>query len=127
MKVNKKSLAALGMLVALMGVSAGARSSDMDFMDQVNVAMTKMMAGMNVVPSGSVDKDFVATMVPHHQGAIDMAQSELRYGHNEQLRRLAQEIIVTQHEEIAAMQLAIGETPPHSSLAPEQTPKKSGR
>jgi uncharacterized protein (DUF305 family) len=34
-------------------------------------------------------------MVPHHQGAIDMAQAELRYGHNEQLRRIAQGIIVT--------------------------------
>src|SRR5439155_12930873 len=51
-------------------------------------------------------------MVPHHQGAIDMAQAELRYGRNEQLRRLAREIIVTQHEEIAAMRLAIGQPLP---------------
>jgi Domain of unknown function (DUF305) len=39
-------------------------------------------------------------MVPHHQGAIEMAQAELRYGHNEPLRRMAQEIIVTQLQEI---------------------------
>jgi uncharacterized protein (DUF305 family) len=70
-------------------------------------AMSKMMAAMAVKPSGEVDKDFVATMVPHHQGAIEMAQAELRHGRNEQLRRLAQEIIVDQTQEIAAMQLAI--------------------
>jgi uncharacterized protein (DUF305 family) len=74
-------------------------------------AMAKMMAGMDVRPSGDVDADFVAMMVPHHQGAIDMAQAELRYGRNEQLRRLAQEIIVTQQEEIAAMRVAIGQHP----------------
>jgi uncharacterized protein (DUF305 family) len=63
---------------------------------------------MAVRPSGDVDRDFVAMMVPHHQGAIDMAQAELRHGRNEQLRRMAQEIIVTQQQEIAAMRLAIG-------------------
>jgi uncharacterized protein (DUF305 family) len=48
-------------------------------------------------------------MVPHHQGAIEMAQAELRYGHNEQLRRMAQEIIVTQRQEINAMRLTLGQ------------------
>jgi uncharacterized protein (DUF305 family) len=48
-------------------------------------------------------------MVPHHQGAIEMAQAELRHGRNEQLRRIAQEIIVDQTQEIAAMRLAIGQ------------------
>jgi uncharacterized protein (DUF305 family) len=52
-------------------------------------------------------------MIAHHQAAIDMAQAELRHGHNEQLRRLAQEIIVDQQQEIVAMRLAIatGATP----------------
>jgi hypothetical protein len=71
-------------------------------------AMTKMMTDMGVRPSGDVDNDFVSIMTPHHQGAIDMAQAELRYGHNEKLRRMAQEIIVTQQQEIAAMRLALG-------------------
>jgi len=66
-----------------------------------------MMAAMAVKPTGDVDRDFVATMVPHHQGAIEMAQAQLRYGKNEQLRRIAQEIIVEQTQEIAAMRLAI--------------------
>ena len=72
-------------------------------------AMTQMMIDMGIRPSGDVDRDFVAMMTPHHQGAIAMAQSELRYGHNEQLRRMAQEIIVTQQQEIAAMRLAVGQ------------------
>ena len=82
-------------------------------------AMTKMMVDMGIRPSGDVDADFVAMMVPHHQGAIEMAQAELRYGRNEQLRRMAQEIIVTQQQEIAAMRLAVDEPLPPSALAPD--------
>jgi uncharacterized protein (DUF305 family) len=67
-----------------------------------------MMIDMGIRPSGDVDADFVAMMVPHHQGAIEMARAELRYGHNEQLKRMAQEIIVTQLQEIAAMDLVLG-------------------
>src|SRR5215831_12117445 len=74
-------------------------------------AMTKMMIDMGIRPSGDVDTDYVAMMTPHHQGAIEMAQAELRYGRNEALRRIAQEIIVTQLQEIAAMQLALGRPP----------------
>jgi len=76
--------------------------------------MDKMMADMAVSPSGDVDYDFAAMMVPHHQGAIAMAQAELRYGHNEQLRRIAQEIIVDQQQEIVAMRLALGQRLPPS-------------
>jgi uncharacterized protein (DUF305 family) len=47
-------------------------------------------------------------MVPHHQGAIDMAELELRYGRNPRLERIAQEIVVTQQQEIAAMRLSVG-------------------
>jgi uncharacterized protein (DUF305 family) len=77
------------------------------FVAENEAAMSKMMAAMAAEPSGDVDKDFVATMVPHHQGAIEMAQAELRHGRNERLRRIAQEIIVDQTQEIAAMKLAI--------------------
>jgi hypothetical protein len=85
-------------------------------------AMTKMMTDMGIRPSGDVDRDFVAMMVPHHHGAIEMAQAELRYGRNEQLRRLSQEIIVTQQQEIAAMRLAVGEPLPPSAPSPDQVP-----
>ena len=83
-------------------------------------AMTKMMVDMGIRPSGDVDRDFVAMMTPHHQGAIEMAQAELRYGRNEQLRRMSQEIIVTQQQEIAAMRLAIGQPLPPPTAAPDQ-------
>lgn len=84
-----------------------ADETEAPFLQETAAAMAKMMAAMAVRPSGDVDRDFVAAMVPHHQGAIEMAQAQLRYGHNEQLRRLAQEIIVEQTQEIAVMRLAV--------------------
>jgi uncharacterized protein (DUF305 family) len=90
------------------------------FLAENDAAMTKMMDGMTVKPTGDVDADFTAMMIPHHQGAIDMAQAELRYGRNEQLRRIAQEIIVEQQQEIAAMRLALGQPLPPSVAAPDQ-------
>jgi hypothetical protein len=91
------------------------------FLAENEAAMTKMMTGMNVKPSGDVDRDFVAMMTPHHQGTIDMARALLRYGRNEQLRRIAQEIIVEQQQEIAAMRLALGQPLPPSIASPDQT------
>lgn len=101
-------------------VSPSRLAAERPFLAENDVAMTKMMDGMAVKPTGDVDRDFVAMMVPHHQGAIDMAVAVLRYGHNEQLRRLAQEIIVTQQQEIAAMRMAVGEPLPPSIPAPTQ-------
>jgi DUF305 family protein family protein len=86
-------------------------------------AMTKMMIDMGIRPSGDVDTDFVGMMVPHHQGAIEMAQAELRYGRNEPLRRMAQEIIVTQLQEIAAMRLSLGQPLPPSVPSPDDIPR----
>jgi uncharacterized protein (DUF305 family) len=90
------------------------------FLAENDAAMAKMMKGMMVKPTGDADKDFVAMMVAHHQGAIDMAVAILRHGRNEKLRRLAQEIIVTQQQEIAAMRLAVGEPLPSSVPSPTQ-------
>jgi uncharacterized protein (DUF305 family) len=66
--------------------------------------MAKMDQAMNVTYSGNADRDFVAGMIPHHQGAIEMAQVELQYGTDPALRKLAHEIIAAQHKEIAFMQ-----------------------
>ena len=85
-------------------------------------AMTKMMVDMGIRPTGDVDTDFVAMMVPHHQGAIEMAQAEWRYGRNESLRRMAQEIIVTQLQETTAMRVALGQSLPPSVAPPDQIP-----
>jgi hypothetical protein len=100
--------------------SAATADSERQFLEENDAAMNRMMDGMTPKPSGDVDKDFVEMMVPHHQGAIDMAQAELRYGKNEQLRRIAQEIIVEQQQEIAAMRLALGQPLPPSAPAPDQ-------
>jgi Domain of unknown function (DUF305) len=97
-----------------------AASEEAPFLAENDTAMTRMMDGMSVKPTGDVDRDFVAMMMPHHQGAIDMAQAELRYGHNEQLRRIAQEIVVEQQQEIVAMRVALGQPLPPSAPAPDQ-------
>lgn len=123
--VRRLSLAAsIGMAAAAASASdmnhmpsasaAGGHSSpgETSFLAESATAMDRMMADMNAKPTGDVDRDFVAMMVPHHQGAIDMAKAVLRYGKNEQIRRLAQEIIITQQQEIAVMRLAVGERPP---------------
>ncbi|MGI3901769.1 MAG: CopM family metallochaperone [Janthinobacterium lividum] len=62
-----------------------------------------MMKGMEVRPTGNADRDFVAMMLPHHQGAVDMARVELRYGKDPELRKLATAIVRAQEVEIAAM------------------------
>lgn len=95
-------------------------SPEAAYLAENNSAMDKMMADMELKPSGDVDRDFVAMMTPHHQGAIDMAIAVLKYGKNEQLKRIAQEIIVDQQQEIAAMKLAISDPLPPSEAAPTQ-------
>src|SRR5438445_10663368 len=67
-------------------------SAEQPFLSENDAAMNKMMADITIKPTGDVDRDFVAMMVPHHQGAIDMARAELKYGHHEQLRRMAQQL-----------------------------------
>lgn len=66
-------------------------------------AMQRMDHDMMVAASGDPDRDFARMMIPHHQGAIDMARAELQYGRDPVLRRLAQGIIVEQHQEIEVM------------------------
>ncbi|HEY4447392.1 MAG TPA: DUF305 domain-containing protein [Steroidobacteraceae bacterium] len=114
---------ALGLGGALCVLAAGGqpiRSAEASFIAENRAAMDKMMGDMDVTPSGDVDHDFAAIMIPHHQGAIDMAQSELRYGRNEQLRRIAQEIIVEQQQEIAVMRVALKQSSPRPQVSPDQ-------
>jgi Domain of unknown function (DUF305) len=100
-------------------------TSEAAFLAENAAAMKKMMNDMHVRPTGNVDLDFVAMMVPHHQGAIDMAMAMLRHGGNLRLKRMAQEIIITQRQEIAAMHLAVGRQ--ISFAAPQASQLSSAR
>lgn len=88
-------------------IAGAAHSGESLFLAENATAMKKMMADMVIKPSGDVDRDFVAMMVPHHQGAVNMAKAELKYGHNGQLRLLAREIVANQQREITEMRNAI--------------------
>lgn len=75
--------------------------------------MTAMQRSMMAVhDTGNADRDFVLNMLPHHQGAVDMAETELRYGHDPSLRRLATTIIAAQRHEIAEMNAWLLAHPP---------------
>jgi uncharacterized protein (DUF305 family) len=89
------------------------------FRTMMDDAVAHMHSTMHVPYTGDADRDFARMMIPHHQGAIDMALVELRYGKDERLKRLAQEIIVSQQEEIGVMHLALGEEVPRTP-APTQ-------
>ena len=79
-------------------------SAEAPFVSENNAAMDRMMAGMDVKPSGDVDHDFVAMMTAHHQGAIDMAQTVIDDGADPDVRTLAEAIIAAQSAEITEMQ-----------------------
>lgn len=105
---------------AITPIAATRQSKEAAFADENAATMATMMKGMHVKPSGSVDRDFATMMIPHHQGAIDMALAELRHGSNERLRRIAQGIVVAQQQEIAAMQLVLDQELPASARPPER-------
>jgi len=87
------------------GAVDNSQPGDADGWSQLNASMDKMhMAMAAIVQSGNTDADFVRLMVPHHQGAIDMAKVQLLHGKDPQMRRLAQEIITDQQLEIELMQ-----------------------
>jgi uncharacterized protein (DUF305 family) len=91
-------------------------SDDSEFMTRMNVSMSTMDGSMKAAAmNGSVDHDFAAMMIPHHEGAIEMAKAELSFGKDPTMRRLAQEILVDQKSEIDEMNLWLAKqssTPP---------------
>ncbi|HEX9572986.1 MAG TPA: DUF305 domain-containing protein [Myxococcales bacterium] len=102
------SLLVLG--IALGGSAAATEpfvaSTARSFKDLMSETMTRMHHGMSAAPQdGDPDHDFVTQMIPHHQGAIDMAKVLLVYGKDTALQQLAKGIIADQQNEIQVMQL----------------------
>jgi hypothetical protein len=78
----------------------------------------RMHHAMEITASGDIDRDFMRMMIPHHQGAIDMALLQLKYGRDEKLKRLAQSIIVEQGQEIAYMRTLLARPAAATSSTP---------
>src|SRR5215468_1863426 len=95
--------------------------SDPAFYAEMANVNTRMHDGMEIARSGNIDRDFVRMMIPHHQGAIDIARVLLKYGQDKRLKRLAQSIIVEQGQEITYMRTLL-DVPSN-----ESTPRIAGQ
>ncbi|HEY6003192.1 MAG TPA: DUF305 domain-containing protein [Anaeromyxobacter sp.] len=74
------------------------------FVREMDAGMEKMMKDMHAPGyTGNADVDFLAMMIPHHEGAVEMARLVLLHGRDPLTRQLADEIIASQTSEIAAM------------------------
>ena len=91
-------------------------------------SMDKMHMAMSAIArSGNSDIDFARLMIPHHQAAIDMAKTQLLYGKDPQMRRLAQEIITDQQLEIELMQRWLKQREPTSAEENQTTVPGTGK
>lgn len=89
----------IALLCALLAAPAVAAEVK-DYFADVNMTMHQ---DMMVEPTGDVDVDFVRGMIPHHQGAVDMAKIVLKHGKDPELRKLANDIVASQEKEITFM------------------------
>ena len=79
---------------------------------ELRAASDRMHRDMAIRYTGNADRDFAASMIPHHQGAIDMARVQLRNGTDPDLRKMAEEIIRAQEAEIAQLRAFLARTAP---------------
>jgi uncharacterized protein (DUF305 family) len=105
--VRSAQLLIASIVVCTLSVSAqhGAADSVSAWREMMSSMHTMHAVMVSAEASGDADVDFVQLMLPHHQAAIEMAKTQLLYGRDPEMRRLAQEIIADQQSEIALMQL----------------------
>ena len=123
--MNRFGMLVLGIAI---GTSAGATepfvaSTARGFTDLMSETMARMHQGMSAAPqNGDPDHDFVTQMIPHHQGAIDMAKVLLVYGKDPALQQLAKGIIADQQSDIQTMQLWLAR---HGEKAPAKARRQT--
>ena len=108
LRVSRWLICALVLALAIPAgrTTAQGTSGDSPFMARMELSMKVMDRSMDSAPmNGDADHDFASMMIPHHEGAIEMAKAELSFGKDPVMRRLAQEILVDQKSEIDAMNL----------------------
>ena len=100
--IPRSIILAFAFMVPAVGFSpvVSAQDTQPSSMAFVHANKSMMDAMMNMKPSGDADKDFVMMMIPHHQGAVDMAEVELQYGKDATLKKIAEQIIRSQKKEI---------------------------
>ena len=88
------------------------------FASGMDAGMARMMADMHAAgSSGDPDRDFLAMMIPHHEGAIDMARLVLIHGRDPLVRQLAEDILASQSIEIAGMRARLAVLGPDPTAA----------
>ncbi len=96
-------LAKLLAVCFIVGTAGSLQAQEPGYQKEMEAVHKKMMDGMMSMKStGDPDKDFAMMMIPHHQGAIDMAEIQLKYGKDPALKKMAQDIIDAQKREIDA-------------------------
>ena len=121
---NNRFFRGIAACALVLGLAAGAFAAQgqTDIADTFASVMAAAMARMEVDMMGTTsrdaDRDFATMMIPHHQGAVEIAEAELRFGRDPVLRRLAQGIIIEQRQEIVVMRQAIAALPAMPAATP---------
>jgi uncharacterized protein (DUF305 family) len=101
-------------------MSGDATTGDAKFQQAMHAAMHAMEAAMATAPmTGDPDHDFLTMMIPHHEGAVEMARLVLLHGRDPLVRQLAEQIIAGQQAEIASMRGRLASLPPSGGRSRE--------